>query len=151
MKNVPRPHSLADAWSAYSWAWRAIHTHRIFFGRKTSGRSHYARTGALRMRAYLADETLARHTRTRSWQRSPVPGTGLCPIWAHWPKTEKKPPQLFPRVAAIRLLTSSVPWCTGFRRLPPPGRLRRNGPCRPLRGLWWRGSDRHQTGPCYRA
>ena len=31
MKNVPRPHSLADAWSAYSWAWRAIHTHRIFF------------------------------------------------------------------------------------------------------------------------
>ena len=66
-------------------------------------------------------------------------------------QNRKKPPQRFPRVAAIRLLTSSGPWCTGFRRLPPPGRLRRNGPCRPLRGLWWRGSDRHQTGPCYRA
>ena len=43
-----------------------------FFREKIHRRSHYARTGAPRMRAYRADETPARHTPLRSWNRSPV-------------------------------------------------------------------------------
>lgn len=44
------------------------------------------------------------------------PGVGDCVQFGHSHANRKKPPQLFPRVAAIRLLTSCVPWCTGFRQ-----------------------------------
>ena len=165
-KTYPRPHRGRGTWGAYSWAGNLVHTRqRIFSGENPPGRSHYARTGAPRMRAYLADEMPTCHTRLRSWQRSPVrlphngnnptrqgarggvyarrhiaqeaaaiPGaaivsdSGTSTPWkmaasgCSWPcrfsvlrgkcaqfgrgcRKQETPPQLFPRVAAIRLLT----------------------------------------------
>ena len=72
-KTYPRPHRGQGTRGAYSWAGNLVHTRqRIFSGENPPGRSHYARTGAPRMRAYRADETPARHTPLRSWNRSPV-------------------------------------------------------------------------------
>lgn len=65
---------------------------RNFFGGKNRGSfSHYARAGASGTRVRIAEETPARHTRLRSWQRSPVPRGGDCVQLGHQVQAEIPP------------------------------------------------------------